>query len=122
MAMTATIDVSPATCEVNFPLVATVTISNSGGSAINVTSITLNSKLTGAPSNDYAACALGQPFLGGGATISVPASGSLTFKMGVVFFRDSGSTTYDVGAICTSSDGSVFSPTADTVTVSTYVA
>lgn len=120
MAMTATISANTATAKVNKEVVLTLTVSNSGGSAINLTNVTPTCIQTGAPSNDPAPANFGLAPLGPGLPISVPASGSLVLKYGVVFFGPGYGTTYSIGAICNSSDGSVFSPTAATVTVSSY--
>lgn len=114
--MTATIALSSATCKINQQVMATLTISNSGGSAVSVTGIQPNVLFTGALSSDPAACALGAPAFSPGFSVSVPASGSLKFTFGVVPFISTGSGTFSIGAICNSSDGSVFSPTATTLT------
>jgi len=122
MAMTATISLSPSTVQINQQINATITVSNSGGSAVNVTSIQMQSKFTGG-SQENVGCAFGSPNLGPAAATSVAASGSTVFPVPLVFFAPStgpigtGSGTFDVGCIIQSSDGSVFSPTAATVTV-----
>lgn len=118
MAMSATIALSSATAKINQVITATLTISNSGGSPVNVTSIQPVLKLTGAPSNDFPAANAGVASLGPGENVTVPAGGTLVMPFGAVFFASSGSTTYDVGAVCQSNDGSIFSPTAATVTIS----
>lgn len=127
MAMTATIAVNPSTVNINQNVAVALTVSNSGGSPVNMTGIVPTAFFTGAPAIDKAAggAALGQPQLGqSGANVTVPAGGSLVFNWNVVFFAPStrpvysgSGGTYDVGAICYSNDGSVFSPTAATVTV-----
>lgn len=118
MAMTASIALSSATSVKNQQVLATLTISNSAGSAVTVTGIRPTALFTGAPSNDPAACALGMPVFSPGFSVSVPASGSLKFTFGVVGFISTGTGTFSIGAICNSNDGSVFSPTVTTLTVS----
>jgi len=120
MAMTATIAVSSATAKPNKELVVTLTVSNSGGSAINMQSVLTTCVQTGNAGSIPAAAGFGLAPLGPGQNISVPASGSLILKYGIVFFAPSIGTTYSIGAICNSADGSVFSPTAATCTVSSY--
>lgn len=120
MAMTATISALPTTVLINQPSNMTLTISNSGGAAVNVTGIQPTVIPTGAT---FAAAGVGVPAISVGVPVSVPASGSLVFPFSVVFFAPStgpigaGNGTYSVGAVCETSDGSVFSPTAATVTV-----
>lgn len=122
MAMTATISLLPTTVLINQPVNATITVSNSGGSAVTVTSIQLNSEFTGG-SIQANGVAFGVPNLGPAAATSVAASGSTVFPVSLVFFAPStgpigaGTGTFSVGAVIQSSDGSVFSPTAATVTV-----
>lgn len=120
--LSATIALSPTTAVTNQTVTATVTVSNTaGGSALTITSIAPVVTYTGGSGEvSYAA---GQVNLGPGATTTVAASGSATFSLALTFFAPStgilsnGSGTYSVGAICTSADGQVFSPTAATVTV-----
>lgn len=120
MAMTATISALPTTVLINQPSNMTLTISNSGGAAVTVVGIQPTAIPTGATN---ASCGIGVPAISSGFNVSVPASGSLVFPFSVVFFAPStgpigaGSGTYSVGAVCETSDGSVFSPTAATVTV-----
>lgn len=124
MAMSATISVSPSTAKVNQEVVATLTVSNSGGSAVNVTSIDPSAFQTSIGAAAKACSPVGyQTSLSGVAgppiRVSVAASGSTIFVFSYKFFAPStNSSTYDVGAVVTSDDGSVFSPTAATVTVS----
>lgn len=123
MAMSATISVSPDPVLVNQTCTATITVSNSGASAVTVQSIQLHAYLTGASEPTHLPVAYGQPNLLPGATTSVDASGSTVFPVNLTFFAPStgilsaGSGTFDVTAYIKSSDGSQFSPTADTVTV-----
>lgn len=116
MAMSATIALSSATCKINQQVLATVTVSNSGGSDVTVTGIRPTILFTNAPTNDPAAAAVGAPAISSGFPVIVPASGTLKVTFGVVPFISSGTGTFSIGAICTSNDGSVFSPTATTLT------
>ena len=116
MAMTATISASPTTALVNQPVALTVTVSNSGGSALNVTSLRGYALPTGGSQPGRVSANFGKAPLGPGETVSVAASGSQTFLMYVVFFAPS-VTTFDVGCYCQASDGSQFEPTVCTVTV-----
>lgn len=123
MAMTATISLSPSTALINQTVNAVLTISNSGGAAVVVTSIAPYSFYTGSSVPYHPASNAGVANIGPSANISVPASGSQAFAIPFVFFAPStgqygaGNGTYSVSAICQSADGSVFSPTAATVTV-----
>lgn len=127
MAITATIAVNPSTAYINQNIGVTLTISNSGGSNVNVLGVSPLAYFTGTTAADKnaAGVALGMPQIGQyGANVVVPASGSLVLNWNVVFFAPStrpvysgGGGTYDVGAIVYTSDGSVTSPTAATVTV-----
>lgn len=120
MAMSATITASLSTVLINQPTNLIINIANSGGSAVNVTGIQPTVIPTGATN---ASAGVGVPAISAGIPVSVPASGSLNFPFSVVFFAPStgpigaGNGTYSVGAVCESSDGSVFSPTAVTITV-----
>lgn len=118
MAMTASIAVNNNSVVINYPVQVTLTVSNSGGAAVNVTGIEPMAYITGASAVDKSAgaVALGLP-IGTGTNLVVPAAGSTVFTWGANFFAPSGSTTYDVLAIVYSNDGSVFSPAAATVTV-----
>lgn len=122
MAMTATLTISPSTATVNQDISGTLTVSNSGGSAVNVTSITPFMRQTSAVAATLADNAVALPNSMGQAgpkiSTSVAAAGSTIFKFTVQAFAPStNGSTYDVGAIVTSDDGSVFAPTAQTVTV-----
>jgi hypothetical protein len=123
MAMTATITCAPDPVQIGQKVTATITVSNSGASSVNVTGIRLYANYTGGTLAPQTSVAYGQPNLSAGATVSVAASGSTIFPVDLVFFAPStgllsdGNGTYDVGAQITSSDGSVFHPTADTITV-----
>ena len=125
MAMTATIALQHASVQVNQKNSASLAISNSGPSDINVLSITPLVRMTGSsdPTTYNSAVALGEPDLGPGVPITVPAGGSLTFAFGVTGFApttnrvDTGSGTYDVLAEVRTSDGSEFRPTPAVLTV-----
>lgn len=122
MAMTASISLAQSTATVNQDILATLTVSNSGGSAVNVTSINPTIVQTsGGAGILSAASACDQNSLaqaGPLTSVSVAAAGSTLFQFTVKAFAPStNGSTYSVGAIITSDDGSVFSPTAATVTV-----
>lgn len=123
MALTATISCAPDPVQINQKVTATITVSNSGASSVNITGIRLYANYTGDSLAPHVSVAYGQPNLSAGATVSVAASGSTVFPVDLVFFAPStgllsdGNGTYDVGAQITADDGSVFHPTADTITV-----
>lgn len=124
MAMTATLVVSPATVIINQAISCSLTVSNSGGAAVNVLSVQPNAIVHGSSPVDYVeASALGVVNLGPGAVVTVPASGSVVYGFSVVFFAPStgpigaGTGTFDIGALVSTSDGSNFTPTAQSVTV-----
>lgn len=122
MAMTATIAVSPSTAKINQDIKATLTVSNSAGVAVNVTRIQPFIRQTNSNADDNASSSVSLPAMSGTSgppiSVSVAASGSTVFVFYVRAFAPStNSSTYDVGAVCYSDDGSVFSPTAATVTV-----
>lgn len=123
MAMSATISVNPSTVLINQQVNVIVTIANSGGSAVSVTSIAPFGFLTGSAIPYHPALNFGAINLGPGVSTSVPASGSLSFPVSLIVFSPStgqyggGSGTFSISAICGASDGSVFSPTAATLTV-----
>lgn len=131
MAMTATIALTPTSnVFVGQKIVATVVISNSGGSDVTVSSfepyyfLTPNSTVF----TQTEPIARGKGILAYAQTKTVPASGTLNVNFPIVFNAPSGdlslsgasvvpSTTWSVGCTIVSSDGSVFKPTAATVTV-----
>ena len=123
MAMTATISCSPSAVQINQQVTATITVSNSGSSAVTVQGIRLHAIYHGATEPNPAAVGYGTANLSAGATTSVAASGSTVFPVNLVFFAPStgvdstGSGTYDVTAYIQSSDGSYFSPTVTQVKV-----
>lgn len=123
MAMTATISCAPDPVQIGQKVTATITVSNSGSSSVTVQGIRLYANYTGDSLAPHVSVAYGTANLSAGATTSVAASGSTIFPVDLTFFAPStgllstGSGTYDVGAQINSSDGSVFHPTADTITV-----
>lgn len=123
MAMTATISVSPSAVLINQKVTASITVSNSGASAVTVQGIKLISYLTGGSTAPHTSVAYGQPNLSAGATTSVAASGSTVFPVDLTFFAPStgilsdGDGTYDVTAYIQTSDGSYFAPDAALVSV-----
>lgn len=123
MAMSATISCSPSAVQINQKVNATITVSNSGSSAVTVTGIRLHANYTGGANLGPTSVAYGTPNLSAGATVSVAASGSQVFPVDMVFFAPStgllsdGVGTYSVTAYCNGSDGSVFAPTATLVSV-----
>lgn len=125
MAITATIALSKSTVQINQPLQAVVTISNSGASDVNVQAVTPLIKMTGSsdPTPYNTAVAAGQPDLGPGVNVTVPASGSLAVSFPLTAFAPTtgplgaGSGSYDVLCEIQTSDGSETRPTAATLTV-----
>ena len=123
MSLSATISLTPATAQINQPVIATLVITNSGSSAVSLLSVTPNIIYTGA-SEPYAAPAnLGVVALGPGQVTLIGASGTLTLSFTSNIFAPStgplgaGFGTFSIGALCYTSDGSVFAPTAATVFV-----
>lgn len=121
MSLSATISLSANSVSINQVFDATLIISNSGSSAVNITNVTPIGYLTGDASPGDAAVALGVVDLGPGAVIQVGASGTLAKTFSTCFFAPSGDTTYSVGANITASDGTTFSPTPATITVNPIV-
>lgn len=125
MAITASMAVSSATCKAEQSIAATVTVSNSGGSAVNVTGLVPLCSPAGTDLNSVSV-ALGQPPIGPGMTVSVAASGSTTFTWNVTpHAPQSGfglampaSQVYDIGATIYTSDGAITDATSTTLTVS----
>jgi hypothetical protein len=123
MALSATISLSPTTTIINQQTTAFVTITNSIATPVNIIAFTPIATVTGGAVSTYPACALGVVDLGPGAITMVPASGTLSFSFGATFFAPStgpigaGTGTYSVGCVIVGADGSVFSPTAATLTV-----
>lgn len=123
MAMSATIAVSPSTATVNQEVVATITVSNSGGSTVNVTQVDPLAFQTGVSAGSIPSAAVGYQnsasgYAGAKQLTPVAASGTALIILSYKFFAPSASgSTYDIKPILYSDDGSVFAPTAATVTV-----
>jgi len=118
MAITATISVSPSAVQVNQKVTCTITVSNSGPSAVTIVGIRPYANFTGDAKDASTSVAYGTPNLSAGATTSVAASGSTVFPLDVTFFAPSsgllstGSGTYDMNAFIQDSEGSYISCTA----------
>lgn len=124
MALTATISLSQSTVTIHQPTIAKLTVSNSGGAAINMAQITPRVNFTGdAATEDASSYGCTNSVLINPANQSVPAGGSTIYSFEVVVHAPStgidglGSGTYDVGAQCYGADGQSFVPTATTLTV-----
>ena len=126
MAVTATIAVSPSTVQIGQKVTASVTFTNGASSAAcTVTGMQPHAIYTGGTEPGQAPVAYGMPNLqANNSQISLAASGgTAVIPFDLVFFAPStgllstGVGTYDVGCQCQTSDGSVFHPTAATVTV-----
>ena len=124
MAMTASIALSSATCYTGGTINVLLTVSNSGASAVKVTNITPIVE-PHSDTKDSVAVSVGVPALGPGITVSVPASGSLVFPWSVIPFSpvssNQGTQILDLGALCTSDDGSLFAASTTTLTVTSPV-
>jgi hypothetical protein len=145
MAITAAITLGSATCKALQKIAVTCTVTNGNASTVNVTSVQPQITLSGVVENP-GAYSVGQPNLGPGMTTSVAASGTLGVNFditpmtpqcptyGTNPFPSAGvggvaitplqpnsqphSQIYTIGAIVTTSDGSVTSATTTTLTVS----
>jgi hypothetical protein len=125
MAMTATIATNPAdTAVTEQPVTMVLTISNSGSSPIDMVAVVPYVLSTGGVKSVInSGVSIGPINFGPGAVKTVNPSGTLVITFPVTFHAPSSGVlsttvlTYDVGATCYSSDGSVFIPTADTITV-----
>lgn len=120
MAMSATISVSSSTMALEQQAIATITVSNSGAAPVLILACKLTTNLTGNPAPlDKTSFAAGTVPLSAGFPTSVPASGTLVFRVPIVYFETSRSTTFDVVAHLQSNDGSRFqtaSPATITIT------
>lgn len=137
MAMTATLSLNPSTQVTEGQVVGTLTISNSGASVVNMTSIKPYAYPNGSSlaASANSGVAIGKVEMGPNSPyISVPASGSLIVPLNFVFHPPqcgtlNGTVTggltqqqvYKVGATCYSNDGSVFVPTEQSLTVNNVV-
>ena len=129
MAITAAITLSTATMTApNGVTNATCTVSNSGGTAVNVVGLKPLVNVTGALTRSVAA-AHGSGAVGPGVTVAVPAGGTLTFPFSVICYAPQNGTlaspgpnatsqAYDVGANVICQDGSIVDASVATVTVS----
>lgn len=125
MTITATMAVSNATPKSEQQVTATVTVSNSAGTAVNVTAIVPTLTPHSATTQSVAG-ALGYPLLGGNFAVAVAASGSTNFSWSVMAHApvtsynvgaEPSSYVYDVGALIYTSDGAITSATTTTLTV-----
>lgn len=104
---------------VNQPILAIVTVSNSGGSSVTVTNVKPSGFVTGGTVPNRPPRALGLPNFLPGQNITVAASGSVQFQYNVIFFAPSATSfgdpagTYSIGCQVSTSDGSVTNTTAD---------
>jgi hypothetical protein len=127
MAVTASITLSDATIAAEQKTTAALVVSNSGASTVYVNGIRPLVTPTGTTTEAVSVQA-GLPGLGGAFTSSVAASGSTTFYFDIVPHApqanylgvEPAERIYDVGAVVSTSDGSVCSPSTTTLTV-TYV-
>src|SRR5208283_4725148 len=122
MALSAVISLSVASAPVGQVVTPVITVSNSNATATTILYIIPQIKQTGntlpLDRSAFGAGPVSQP-----ANVPVPAGGSEAFIMPVAFYTPSliidGSiqTTYDIGCLIAGSDGSVFSPTPVTVSI-----
>src|SRR5271166_2008933 len=119
MALTATITVNPASTTINEAVNASITVSNSGGAAVNIIYCQPKARMTGSTAlgEVNTGVAVSQPVPLISQPISVPASGTLVLPATFIFFAPSISlggvqTTYDCFATIQTSDGSVFNTTS----------
>jgi hypothetical protein len=125
MAITASIALSSATATSGQNVAATLTVSNSGSSAVLVTGLSPYMVPSGGTSRALAV-AVGQAPFGGPFTVSVAASGASTFVFNVVplapttsyGLAEPASLAYQVGCTVYTNDGSVTDATKATLTVS----
>lgn len=122
MAITATIALDRSTTTVNTKVRALVTISNSGANPVTILNAAPFVQNTAFPEPQSSSTALGQIVAGQ----IVPASGSNTFVFDTNFHSVNPISTYDVptlnntyniGCLIYGDDGSLTSPTVQTVTV-----
>lgn len=123
--VTATIALSPSTVQVGQKVTGTVTFTSTVNASCTVQGMQPYALYTGATINAIpVAVNFGMPNLqANNSQIAIAASGTAVIPFDMVFFAPStgllstGSGTFDVGCQCQTSDGSVFHPTAATVTV-----
>lgn len=128
MALSATLSLSQTPISFNQKSTANVTVSNSGGSAVSITSLKIIILATGAPTyeTDINSKSSGLP-KGFGQQFSVPAGGSVVIPFDYLIYSpqvvESGNldqsvgTTYSIGCYLMGSDGSLFSPSPQTQTI-----
>ncbi len=122
MALSATVTLNNSSAPVGQTIRAFITVTNTNPTATTILYIIPQIKQTGntlpVDRSAYGAGPVAQP-----GNIPVPAGGSEVFTMDVAFYTPSliidGSTqtTYDVGCLIAGSDGSVFSPTPATCSI-----
>lgn len=117
-ALGVTVSVSPSTAIINQMVTATLAISNTGTSTVSLSDVQITANYNGVPGGKIPA-AFSKFAIPPGATNSIAsgASNAISFPMQAVFFAPStgvtgsGSGKYYIGAIVTSSDGSITSAT-----------
>lgn len=130
MALTATITTSPASTAVTEQKVtAILVVTNGSAFPVNLTSVQGYAIPTSAGASNYnSGVSVGVVSFGPNSNAVVPASSTLTLTFDLKFHGPStasstneyvgtGSNTYSISATCYGSDGSVFAPTATTLTV-----
>ena len=83
MAITATLALSASTVTAPFQVTATLTVSNSGGSAVIVNNAQAYATASGGAGTQSCAVNVGQVNVTAGFNTTVPASGSLTLTFGI---------------------------------------
>lgn len=124
MAMTATVALSPSTVVPEQPFTVSLTVANSGAGAVAVLGITPIVEPHGALARSVAA-SNGVPPLGPNYANSVAAAGNLVISWSDVVhspqpgggLANPASYQYDIGALVSCDDGSIFSATTATLTV-----
>jgi len=124
MAITASIALSSATAKAEQRVTASLTVNNSGGAAVTVTSVQPTLVPSGLTSQSVSA-GVGVPMFGGAFASSVAASGALVIPFDVVAhapttsygLAEPASLAYSVGATVGTSDGAVTVATPATLTV-----
>lgn len=133
MAITAAVTVNPSTVQERIPVTVTVTVTNTGATAVTVTNVQMSAVKTGDVAHQTFPGNFGAPAIGTGLNVTVAgSSGTLAIPVGFVAFVGTtgpiggGSGTVTLGALVTTSDGSVTTASTTTLTVnslaSTYAA
>lgn len=117
MSLSATIALSQSSGSIHTPINAVVTVSNSGGSPINITTILPQIMATSDSEPEDAASYSTREAMITPYNTSVPAGGSSIFNFATVFHKPSTNTTYTVGCMICGADGSIIFPSAATVTI-----